>query len=678
MRNQAVSVASVVTNLKVRTKITVGFSLVLVILAVTGGMGLHALIRIGEGNDLMAHSTDVVGIGRDIALRFAYAQRFVQEFAETGDSATAAQAEAALAQVKEAVDRALATLVKPERQAQAREIAEAVAGYAKNLAHMKTIRADLRISDRDVYEISGTKAHVDLGNFAAAAGRAGNTSAQLLGLAAVEAVIDARLNAEKLRRPHTEAQTQKTTAKFALLDKALRAIELVAQNPELKPHYDDAMAAIGKYRDAFQRSLAILGETDTLIKGEMTSEVKLIVADAELIMQGAKGYQARAQSAIHTTIATSQTISLALIAAGLLLGAAFAWFTGSAIAGPVVGMTAAMRKLAEGDTEVTVPGVGRKDEIGAMAGTLHVFKDNRIAADRLAAEQEAEQKVKAQRAERLEGLTQSFERTAGELVGMVSSAATELQATAHSMTSIAGQTTRQATTVAAAAEEASVNVQTVASAAEELAASIGEISRQVAQSAKIAGKAVEDAKRTDGVVRALAEGAQKIGEVVGLISNIAGQTNLLALNATIEAARAGDGGKGFAVVASEVKSLATQTAKATDDIARQIAQIQIATKEAVESIQGIGATIGEVSEIAAAIAAAVEEQGSATQEIARNVQQAAIGTTEVTSTIGGVSEGASSTGAAATQVLGAAAELSKQSERLSGEVGRFIAGVKAA
>ena len=293
-------------------------------------------------------------------------------------------------------------------------------------------------------------------------------------------------------------------------------------------------------------------------------------------------------------------------------------------------------------------------------------------------DREATVSGRAERGKKVDALTNAFESNVTQMVGLVSSAATQLQATARSMSGTADVTTRQASTVASAAEEASVNVQTVASAAEELAASIGEISRQVAQSAKVAGKAVEDARRTDTVVRALADGAQKIGEVVGLISNIAGQTNLLALNATIEAARAGDAGKGFAVVASEVKSLATQTAKATDDIARQIAQIQTATKEAVESIQSIGATIGEVSEIAAAIAAAVEEQGSATQEIARNVQQAAIGTTEVTSTIGGVSQGASSTGAAATQVLGAAEELSKQSERLSGEVGRFIAGVKAA
>jgi methyl-accepting chemotaxis protein len=414
---------------------------------------------------------------------------------------------------------------------------------------------------------------------------------------------------------------------------------------------------VEKYSEPFARARKSLRETVDALGGAMDR---------------------RSSELTDETNATRHT-ALAIAAAGIALGLALGvWITLGGIVRPIRFLTEAMARLAGNDWTAVVPGTGRKDELGGMAKTVEVFKTNGIEATRLAAEQEAEKKVKAQRAARLEDLTDTFEKTAGELVGMVSSAATELQATAHSMTSTAGQTRQQATSVAAAAEEASVNVQTVASAAEELAASIGEISRQVAQSAKIAGKAVEDAKRTDGVVRALAEGAQKIGEVVGLISNIAGQTNLLALNATIEAARAGDAGKGFAVVASEVKSLATQTAKATDDIARQIAQIQVATKEAVESIQGIGATIGEVSEIAAAIAAAVEEQGAATQEIARNVQQAAIGTTEVTSTIGGVSEGASSTGAAATQVLGAAEELSRQSERLSGEVGRFIAGVKAA
>lgn len=272
----------------------------------------------------------------------------------------------------------------------------------------------------------------------------------------------------------------------------------------------------------------------------------------------------------------------------------------------------------------------------------------------------------------------AFEAKVGSLVSMLSSGATELQATAEAMSATATHTNQQATTVAAAAEEASCGVQTVAAAAEELSTSIHEISRQVAQSAKITGKAVEDARRTDTIVRALADGAQKIGDVVQLITSIAAQTNLLALNATIEAARAGDAGKGFAVVASEVKSLAGQTAKATDEIGAQIRQIQDATVEAVQAIKAIGATIEEVNVIASNIAAAVEEQGAATAEIARNVQQTAASTQEVTATIAGVSQAANDTGAAAGQVLGAASGLSEQAARLTNEVTEFVTGVRAA
>jgi methyl-accepting chemotaxis protein len=292
--------------------------------------------------------------------------------------------------------------------------------------------------------------------------------------------------------------------------------------------------------------------------------------------------------------------------------------------------------------------------------------------------QEALIAEKVQRTQRLDGLLRGFEAKTAVLVGMVASAATELESTSRAMASTTGETVAQATNVTAAVEAASINVQTVASAAEELSASISEIARQVAQSSEIADRAVQDANRTDAIVKTLAEGAQKIGDVVGLISTIAGQTNLLALNATIEAARAGDAGKGFAVVASEVKSLANQTAKATDDISRQIAQIQLATKEAVTAIEAITQTIGEVSRIATAIAAAVEEQGAATQEIARNIHEAATGTHQVSVSIAGVSHGAGETGAAATQVLDAAGELSKQAEGLSGDVQHFVAEVKAA
>jgi methyl-accepting chemotaxis protein len=349
------------------------------------------------------------------------------------------------------------------------------------------------------------------------------------------------------------------------------------------------------------------------------------------------------------------------------------------VARPILRISGAMARLAAGDLAVEVEGLGRGDEVGQLAKSLQVFKDNGFALKRLEAEQvEFRKKTEADQKAALNKTADAFEVKVGSLVAMLSSGATELEATAQSMSSTATQTNQQASTVAAAAEEAAAGVQTVAAAAEELTSSIREISRQVAQSSMITGKAVIDARRTDTIVRALAEGAQKIGQVVDLISSIAGQTNLLALNATIEAARAGDAGKGFAVVASEVKSLATQTAKATDEIGAQIKQIQSATAEAVEAIKAINATVEEVSTIATTIASAVEEQGAATSEISRNVQQTAASAQEVTINIAGVSQAANDTGAAASQVLGAAGNLSKQAEQLTAEMKSFLVGVRAA
>ena len=291
--------------------------------------------------------------------------------------------------------------------------------------------------------------------------------------------------------------------------------------------------------------------------------------------------------------------------------------------------------------------------------------------------QEALLAERAQRGLKLDALMQAFEMKSNELVSTVATAATTLHSTANAMHGIVNKTNQQTTAVAAAAEEASANVQTVASAAEELSSSVTEISRQVSQSSSIASTAVAEAQRTNGIVTALADSADKIGAIVQLISAIAGQTNLLALNATIEAARAGDAGKGFAVVASEVKNHANQTAKATEEIGQQVGQIQGATKEAVAAIQGIGKIIGEINETSSAIAAGVEEQGAATQEIARNVQEAAAGTREVTTNIAGVSQGAHETGTVATDVLGAADGLSKQAEQLSNAVKSFIQNAKA-
>jgi methyl-accepting chemotaxis protein len=275
-------------------------------------------------------------------------------------------------------------------------------------------------------------------------------------------------------------------------------------------------------------------------------------------------------------------------------------------------------------------------------------------------------------------LAAGFEERVGALVQALGNASSTLEGTARSMSTNAAMANQQTATVENAAELVSSGVNSVAAASEQLAASIGEISQQVAVSTKITGQAVTDAQHTDSIVRALAEGASRIGHVVGMITNIAGQTNLLALNATIEAARAGEAGKGFAVVASEVKSLANQTAKATEEIGQQIGQIQAATNEAVEAIRGITATIEQVSTISTAIAAAVEEQRSATAEIARNVGNTARAAEEVTSNIGGVSRTGNETGSAAAELLSAATDLSRRSEQLSGEVTGFLADVRAA
>jgi methyl-accepting chemotaxis protein len=368
-------------------------------------------------------------------------------------------------------------------------------------------------------------------------------------------------------------------------------------------------------------------------------------------------------------------ISVAGIVAGVVLGVLIARI---GVVFPLVRITGSLGQLSQGKLDEPILGADRLDEVGDLARAAVMFRDQGREAARLRAEQE-ELKARAARDQRAAMLkmADNFESKVGDLVRGVASAATEMQATAHSMSATAEETNAQAGAVAAASEETSVNVQTVATATEELTSSVEEIGRQVTQSARIASRAVDDAKRTDQTVQALAADASRIGTVVTLIQDIAGQTNLLALNATIEAARAGEAGRGFAVVASEVKSLATQTARATTEIAGQISAIQGATTETVSAIREIIATIGQINDIATVIAAAVEEQGAATKEIARNVQEASRGTQEVSSNIFGVREAATATGQASNQVLSAAGELAQQADGLSREVGQFIASVRA-
>jgi methyl-accepting chemotaxis protein len=374
------------------------------------------------------------------------------------------------------------------------------------------------------------------------------------------------------------------------------------------------------------------------------------------------------------TLQVGMLVGLAL----LLMGGLF-FLLGRSIVNPINAMTAAMRKIAGGETSTAIPAQERHDEVGAMAQSVQVFKDNMIEATRLRGEQDVlKAQADAERKLLLTRMADDFESGVRVSLDTLAGAATEMQATSKSMSATAGEASHQATTVAVVAEQASANVQTVAAATEELSSSVSEIGRQVTESTQIAGQAVAEANRTNVTVQGLSAAAQKIGDVVKLISDIASQTNLLALNATIEAARAGEAGRGFAVVANEVKSLASQTAKATDEISAQVSAMQGATADAVQAIESIGRTIGAINEIASAISVAVEQQGAATREIARSVQEAAQGTGQVSSNISGVNQSADKTGAAANKVLSSAEQLSGQASTLRADVDRFVANIRAA
>ncbi|UGA46478.1 methyl-accepting chemotaxis protein [Bradyrhizobium quebecense] len=467
-------------------------------------------------------------------------------------------------------------------------------------------------------------------------------------------------------------------------EQILSTLQELRNNPATPAN---VMTALGKmqadYVERFGKALKLAKEGAVTGKYEVDldtyypeSQIGLaaIITVREAFYENAEQVLASAYSSARFSFVIAVTGLLAVIAvsAGLIV------VVRRRILNPIAALTDRMSCLAAGDVAEAIPGAARNDEIGAMAAAVQVFKDNRIEADRLASEKEAENDVKMRRARVLDDLTRAFEAKVTELVGGLSAASSVMEDTAQSMSATAAATNRQAAVVAAASDQTSTNVQTVASATEELTSSISEIARQVATSTEIAARAVDHARRTGDTARSLAEGAQKIGDVVTLIQSIAAQTNLLALNATIEAARAGEAGRGFAVVASEVKSLAGQTAKATTEISEQITAIQTASDDTVTAIRSVVDVITEIDQIGTAIAAAIEEQGSATKEISRSVQEAARGTQEVNSNISGVQRAADDTGAAATQVLGAAEQLSTQSKDLAGQVNRFLSDVRAA
>ncbi|MEL6061155.1 CHASE3 domain-containing protein [Methylobacterium sp. DCY52] len=465
------------------------------------------------------------------------------------------------------------------------------------------------------------------------------------------------------------------------------AHRLTADNPDQQARLADLKTFADRWtHDIADRELALMQDEATREAARRieTSGAGKVSMDglraklAEIAQVERTLMEARFANSAAAVIATR---SASLIGLGAMTMIALAALTilQRGIARPIHAITGTMTRLAADDLSVVVPGVGRRDEVGAMADAVQVFRDKLARAKELETEAaEARTAVERQRRAAMHELADRFEAAVGDVVRAVAAAATQLQSTAESMSAAATQTAQQSVTVASAAEEAASNVGTVAAAAEQLGASVSEIGRQVQGSASFANAAVAEAEKSADLMQTLRAGAARIGDVVNLISGIAAQTNLLALNATIEAARAGEAGRGFAVVATEVKELAGQTAKATEDVARQIGEIRSWTGDASDAITIVVNRISEISVLASGIAAAVEEQGAATQEIVRNVGQAALGTGEVTSNIAGVARAAEGAGAAAAQVLGSASGLSTQAQRLDAEVRRFLDTVRAA
>jgi methyl-accepting chemotaxis protein len=503
------------------------------------------------------------------------------------------------------------------------------------------------------------------------------------------------------------AEFEKEIARFgADLAAARKTYEPLISSPEERATYNSFSAHWDQYQKIHTPIIEASRKNDndragSLFKGEGGKVSAALYADVQKLVDiNLAGAKAAIDSA-GDSYSSTRTFTFVILAIGIVVAFGAAAFSFVGIARPLGGLTDSMGVLAGGNTDAAIPYDGRRDEIGRMAAAVRIFRDNMIANRRLEAEQKeaelraiagkkateerdaarqkaAEQKAAAERRAGTLHLADEFEAAVGGIIETVSSAATELEAAAGTLTHTAETTQKLSTAVAAASEEASASVQSVATATEEMGSSVGEIGRQVQESSRIATQAVRQAEQTDTRITALSQAAGRIGDVVKLITAIAEQTNLLALNATIEAARAGDAGRGFAVVASEVKALASQTARATEEIGTQIAGMQAATHESVTAIKEISGTIGRISEIAGTIAAAVEQQGAATQEISRNVHQAAQGTAQVATNITNVNHGAGETGSASVQVLSSARSLSQDSNRLKAEIGKFLATVRAA
>jgi methyl-accepting chemotaxis protein len=663
-------------NLRIRGRLYGGFGALLLFCAALAGFAVWQLSAVRDQvGSLSLQSKNAIRVGK-ITTELQAIRRGILRYAFDQDEASFAEADKRLAEVTGLLEEAERTTKSEERRAAYKEA-------GKDVAELKAKRAALgdavkqMLTGRALLFADGDKMAADVQKLVEAAD---NTPFERAAGALESKVLLLRVTNWRMLATRDAKGFATFKTNVAKAQQQITQLEKANPPSDLATLLATVKAGIAKYAEAFDKTGPNLVLGDELYYKGVTPAIVAAVEKMDKTTASIGAAFEKTTAETGDRIAATITMQEFVAGAAILLGFLTAFLIARGIILPLAGLTAAMKELADGNFSVVLPGLERKDEVGDMAQAVEGFKvkAEEKARDEAEAKVRQDEIVARQRKAEMHKLADSFESAVSEIVETVSSASTELEASAGTLTTTAEHAQELTTMVAAASEEASTNVESVASATEEMASSITEISRQVQESARIANEAVDQARNTTDRVSELSKAATRIGDVVELINTIAGQTNLLALNATIEAARAGEAGRGFAVVASEVKALAEQTARATGEIGQQITGIQAATQDSVSAIREISVTIEKLSEISSTIAAAVEEQGAATQEISRNVQQAAEGTQQVSSNITDVQHGASETGSASSQVLAAAQSLSRDSNRLKLEVGKFLSTIRAA
>jgi methyl-accepting chemotaxis protein len=664
-------------TLRFRAKIMLGFAVTLAISAASMGFAYMGFERVSSGVASYRQSVSEADLARNIDRELISYQSSARYFVVTGKEEDGKAALAAEASLKDTIVQAMQGTTNPARLDQVTRLEREFRAFTKIFAEILKVKEESALLAQNQLTRSATSMRYKLDDLP---NNADDTELQELQFGAKkvsEQFQSATALANTFVINSDKAVATSAMARLKFVENALHAIS--SNNERVQQGLKEIFALLDEYRQTLVKLIDNSKSIDELTV-EMTESAAAISQGSGAMKSDLLADQKRLEKDSNGTIGETERLILMLAAGGFLLGCVWAFVLGKGISRPIARMCAAMRELAAGNFDVVLPGLGRRDELGEMAGAVEEFKLQAIAkAERDAASQEAQNKAgaAARRAELIRFADQ-FEAAVGSIVANVSASAVQLETAAGTLTRTAETTQNLSSQVAGASEEASTNMQSVASATEELSSSVDEIGRRVKESSQIADAAVEQAAQTDARIGKLSHAAQQIGDVVKLITAIAEQTNLLALNATIEAARAGDAGRGFAVVAAEVKSLASQTAKATDEISNHISGMQSATQESVAAIKEIGGTIGQISEIATTIASAVEQQSSATQEIARSVQNVAQGTQEAVASVVQVNRGATETGSASEEVLHSARSLSAESTRLREELDRFMENIRAA